>query len=96
MFSLCWDYVEVYNFFLLLCAIWPVDLIYMKEVILTVEMPDQQSGHERNNRSKDNHTDHGPHFAWTLCLLKLFIIWSRQELYRGVPVFVLEDRQTVE
>lgn len=52
----------------------------LEERLLTVEMPDQQSGHKGNNSGKDQHTDHSPGFPGTLFLLQLFGIGRWQEL----------------
>lgn len=54
--------------------------INIKEEVLTVEMPDEQSGHQSYNGGKDHHTDHSPNFPRTLFLLKLFVIRCWQEL----------------
>ena len=63
-------------------------------LLLTVEVPDQQSGHKSHNSSEDDHTDHSPDFPRTLFLLELLVIGRRQKLDGRVPVFVLEDRRT--
>lgn len=69
----------------------PINLNNVEEVDLTVEMPDEQSGHKCHHGSKDDHSDHSSDFPRSLLLLKFFVIGCRQELDRGIPVIVLED-----
>lgn len=58
-------------------------------------MPDQQSGHQSDDGSKDHHADDGPNDPRALLLLQLFVVRCGQELDIGVPVLVLDDRQSV-
>lgn len=79
----------------LLSATQCINWINKKGVVLTVEMPDQQSSHKCNNSNEDHQTDHSPNPSWSLFLLKFFIIWCWQELDRSIPVFVLEQKGTM-
>lgn len=58
--------------------------------LLTVEMPDQQSGHHRQDSDEHQDGHDGQRLLGSL-LLQLLAVWGRQELHPRVPAVILQN-----
>lgn len=62
--------------------------------MLTVEVPDKQPCHQRDDQKEDDQADHSSHLPKPFLLLKLFGIGGWQELQGWVPLMVLQRERT--